>query len=65
MPNYRAFLIETGGTTILRSHNFAAVDTWEALEHAERYVDSHDVELWEGETLIKRLPLKEQGEQAQ
>jgi hypothetical protein len=26
MPNYRAFLMETGGTAIVRSHNFKAYD---------------------------------------
>lgn len=55
MPIYRAFLIETGGTLILRSHNFTADDEAEALERAARYVDGHDVELWEGERLVRRF----------
>ena len=58
MPIYRAFLMEKGSTTIVRSHNFIApdaTDASDALERAVRYVDGHDVELWEGETLIKRF----------
>jgi hypothetical protein len=55
MPTYRAFLIETGGAAIVRSHNFEAYDESDALERAARYVDGHDVELWEGDKLIKRF----------
>jgi hypothetical protein len=55
MPNYRAFAVKTGSTTIVRSYNIQATDESEALERAARYVDDYDVELWEGERLIKRF----------
>ena len=55
MPNYRAFVVKTDSTTIVRSHNFQAADESEALKHAAQYVDGLDVELWESERFIKRF----------
>ena len=42
----------------LRAHNFDAYDELEALDKAQGFVDGHDVELWKGETLVKRFETK-------
>lgn len=54
MPTYRAYILGPDGH-FLRAHNFEAVSDDDALLRAEVFVDGHDVELWEGETLLRRF----------
>ena len=55
MAAYRAFVMQAGETTILRSHNFEAQDDAEAIARAQDYAGDNDVELWIGETLVRRF----------
>lgn len=57
MPTYRALILGADGH-FLRAHNFEAASNEFALMRAELLVDGHDVELWEGETLLKRFEAK-------
>lgn len=60
MPTYRAYVLGPDGH-FLRAHNFEAVGNDDAVQRAELLVDGHDVELWEGESLVKRLGAKPLG----
>ena len=57
MPTYRALVFGPDGH-FLRAHNFEAASNDFALMRAELLVDGHDVELWEGESLLKRFDAK-------
>jgi hypothetical protein len=51
---YRAYIIGRDGH-FLCSKEFVAEHGDDALEHARRLVDGHDVELWSGERLVAKL----------
>jgi hypothetical protein len=55
MQEYRAFVLGPDGHVVLR-HDFSAVDDDAAKAHAKRYVDGHDVEVWQLERRIAILP---------
>jgi hypothetical protein len=54
MPTHRVFLVDqqshyTGGEVL------ECPDDEAAIEHGRKYVDGHDVEVWEHERLVARL----------
>lgn len=57
MQEYRVFVIGPDGHVMLR-HDFSAVDDDAAKVYAKRYVDGHDVEVWQRERQIAVIPHK-------
>ena len=57
MATYRAYGIGPDGVFV-RAHNFSASDDNAAKDHAARYTNGHDVELWHGDNKIAVLPRK-------
>jgi hypothetical protein len=55
MQEYRAFVIGPDGHVMLR-HDFSARDDEAAKQFAQRYVDGHDIEVWQLERRIAVLP---------
>ena len=55
MQEYRAFVIGLDGHVMLR-RDFAAVDDEAAKAPARRYVDGHDVEVWQLNRKIVTIP---------
>jgi hypothetical protein len=55
MQEYRAFVIGLDGHVMLR-RDFSAVDDEAAKAHAKRYVDGHDVEVWQLNRRITIIP---------
>ena len=51
MPDYRAYIIGHDGH-IQKRFEFFCSDDEEAREQAKRYVDGHDVELWQRDRRI-------------
>jgi hypothetical protein len=51
---YRAYIVGRDGH-FLSSKEFVAENDDDALEHARRLVDGHDVELWSGERVVAKL----------
>jgi hypothetical protein len=60
MQEYRAFVIGLDGHVMLR-RDFSAVDDEAAKAHAKRYVDGHDVEVWQLNRRITIIPHEKQG----
>jgi hypothetical protein len=52
--DYRAFLMGANGSVIKR-HDFTLANDADALEHAQQYVATHDVEVWQLHRLVGRL----------
>ena len=46
MVGYRAFVMGMTGE-VMKRHDFMSTDDAAALEHARRYVDYRDVEVWQ------------------
>jgi hypothetical protein len=57
MAEYRAYVVGRDGH-YLRSHAFVAADEELAIEHAKKFIDVHNVELWSGTRFIARLDHK-------
>jgi len=57
MAEYRAYVVGRDGHH-LRSHAFVAADEESAIEHAKKFIDVHNVELWSGTRFIARLDHK-------
>ena len=57
MAEYRAYVVERDGHSP-RSHAFEAADEESAIEHAKKFIDVDDVELWSGIRFIARLDHK-------
>ena len=55
MHEYRAFVMGLDGHVMLR-RDFSAVDDEAAKAHAKRYVDGHDVEVWQLNRKIAVIP---------
>ena len=53
----RAYVVGRDGH-YLRSHAFVAADEELAIEHAKKFIDVHNVELWSGTRFIARLDQK-------
>jgi hypothetical protein len=51
---YRAYVLD-GNDQIVARHEFEAENSTEALETARRYVNGHDVEVWQRKHIIGRL----------
>jgi len=56
VPAYRVFLIDRNGHISRPAEHIDCSDDQEAIEKAQRLVDGHDVELWDGVRLVKRFP---------
>jgi hypothetical protein len=54
MPDYRAYLLDEQGH-IIKPFEFESDDDTAALEHARRYVDGHDVEVWHLGRVVGKL----------
>ena len=54
MAHYRAYVLDADDH-IRRRHEFEADSDAAALEVAKQYVDGHDVEVWQGKSLVRRL----------
>jgi hypothetical protein len=57
MPEYRAYVVGRDGH-YLRSQAFVAADDESAIEHARKFIDVDDVELWSGTRFVARLDHK-------
>jgi hypothetical protein len=57
MAEYRAYTVGHDGHFI-GFEPLVCADDAEAIEHAKRYVDGHDIELWSGDRLVTRLEAK-------
>jgi len=57
MAEFRAYVVERDGHC-LRSHAFVSADEESAIEHAKKFIDVDDVELWCGIRFIARLDHK-------
>jgi hypothetical protein len=57
MPEYRAYIIGHDGH-IQRYEPIVCADDEAAIAKAERLVDGHDVELWQGARKVTTLPRK-------
>jgi hypothetical protein len=55
MQEYRAFVIGPDGHVMLR-HDLSALDDEAAKQFAQRYVDGHDIEVWQLDRRIAILP---------
>ena len=53
MPEYRAYVVGRDGN-YLRSHALVAADDESAIEHARKFIDVDDVELWSGTRFVAR-----------
>jgi hypothetical protein len=54
MPVFRVYIVGRYGN-FLRAHDFDAATIEEAIHRAPSFSNDHDLELWEGQTLIKRF----------
>lgn len=54
MLEYRAYVLGKNGR-VMKRHDFEAAHDEEALTHAWRYVDGHDVEVWQLDRVVKLL----------
>lgn len=57
MPEYRAFIVDANGHIIGR-HDLVCDSDQEALDLAKLLADGHDVEVWQRERVVSRLPRK-------
>lgn len=55
MSDYRAFLIDANGHVVKR-HDFEAADDTQAMTAAELYIDGHDIEIWQLDRIVGKLP---------
>ena len=54
MPEYRAFIIGQDGH-FKKAIEFEADNDLIAINHAQQYVDGHDVELWQLDRRVSQL----------
>ena len=54
MGDYRAFVLDSNDH-IIKRHDFVADNDSAALEIARKYIDGHDVEVWQGQAFVRRL----------
>ena len=54
IKDYRAYILDENDR-IVRRHDFNAENDAAALEIARRYVDGHDVEVWQRQSFVRRL----------
>jgi hypothetical protein len=57
MPEYRAYIIGEDGH-FLGCEPLVCADDAEASAHAQRLINGHDIELWNGPRLVGRLHYK-------
>jgi hypothetical protein len=57
VPDYRAYTVGDDGHFIAHEPLVCGNDE-EAIENAKRFVDGHDIELWNGARLVIRLSHK-------
>ncbi len=58
MPVFRILIVGRYGNFI-RAHDFEAATREEAIERAPKFSNNHELELWEGETLIRRFEVRQ------
>ncbi len=58
MQDYRAYVLDQNGHVTQR-HDFEFVDDEAAIIHARRFVDGHDVEVWQIDRVVKLLKSNE------
>jgi hypothetical protein len=58
LSDYRAFVIDATGHVVKR-HDFTAEDDVRALQRAQRYLDRHDIEVWQFGRVVGKLKSKE------
>jgi len=56
MPEYRIYRMTNDGHILGPAELIECADDGEAFEKAQQYVDGHDIELWNGQRLLCRLP---------
>lgn len=60
MPDYRIYQLQAAPNRIVGSPTIVTYKTdAEAIEHARRLLDSHDIEIWEGVRVVIRLRSRE------
>jgi hypothetical protein len=61
MTDYRAYLLDEQGH-VLSGFDFDAATDEAALQHARRYVDGHDVEVWQRGRVVGQLKRGSRGQ---
>jgi hypothetical protein len=54
VSDYRAYVLDDNDH-IIKRYEFVAENDSAALEIASKYVDGHDVELWQRQSFVRRL----------
>jgi hypothetical protein len=55
--DYRAYVLDDNGS-IVNVRELEARDDSEAVEQAQKYLDGHDLEVWQRDRKVKLLPTK-------
>ena len=58
MPDYRVYIVDSDGHFYSSAVPLECADDSEAMEKAKRFVDGHDVELWQRDRKIARFDHK-------